>query len=79
MKINPSVTLDAANTKRRETAAAHIAKMRDTLDTLTLYIANADAAALCGDHWAWKLEDAELELTRALHTVTHDGHARRGY
>lgn len=76
---HPSVTLDAANTKRRERAAQTIAKMRDTLNTLRLYITNANAEALSGDLWTWKLEDAELELTRALHTATHDGQLRRGY
>jgi hypothetical protein len=79
MNLYPELKLDAANTKRRERAAQTIAKMRNTLDALSLYITNANAEALCGDHWAWKLEDAELELTRAMHTVTHDGHVRRGY
>ncbi len=79
MKINPAVHLDPAQVRRRERAAQTIAKMRNTLDALSLYITNANAEALCGDHWAWKLEDAELELTRAMRTVTHDGQARRGY
>ena len=79
MNLHPELKLDAANTKRRERAAQTIAKMRDTLNTLTLYITNANAEALSGDLWAWKLEDAELELTRALRTATHDGHIRRGY
>lgn len=76
---HPSVTLSDADTKRRERAAQTIAKMRSTLDTLTLYITNANAEALCGDHWARKLEDAEIELARALRTVTHDGNLCRGY
>lgn len=79
MNLHPSVKLDATNTRQRETAVARIEKMRDTLNTLTHFIEHADAEALRGDLWASKIEDAELELTRALRTATHDGQARMGW
>jgi hypothetical protein len=79
MNLHPSVRLDPIQLRRRETAAARIAKMRDTLNTLEHYIENADAETLRGNWWAEVLQDCELALTRALHVTTHDGHSRIGW
>lgn len=79
MNLHPSVTLDAANTKRRERAAQFIAAMRADLYTLSHYIEHADAEALRGDYWLETLQDAELAAKRALRAATCDGQARMGY
>lgn len=76
MNLHPSLNLDPANTRRREKAAQHIEKMRDTLNVLAKFIENADAETLRGNYWAWGIEEAELELTHALHRTTCEGHAR---
>jgi len=76
---HPSVTLDAANTRRRERATHCIAEMRNALDALTLYITNADAETLKGDCWADTVQGAENAVKRALHFTTHNGQARMGW
>jgi len=78
MQINPAVSLDPAQVRQRERAAQFIQKMRDTLSTLEMFIANADAEALRGNYWCERIETAELEVTQALRATTHEGHARIG-
>jgi hypothetical protein len=75
MKINPAVTLDPANTKRRERAAQFIEAMRHDLATLEHFAENADAETLRGNYWLEVLQEAELATKRALRTATHDGHS----
>jgi hypothetical protein len=73
MKINPAVTLDALQVRRRERAAQFIDAMRADLATLEHFAANADAETLKGNYWLEVLQEAELATKRALRTATHDG------
>lgn len=73
MKINPAVSLDPLQVRRRERAAQFIEAARADLATLEHFIANADAETLRGNYWLEVLQEAELATKRALRTATHDG------
>jgi len=75
MKINPAVTLDPLQVRRRERAAQFVEAMRADLATLEHFVENADAETLRGNYWLEVLQDAELATKRALRTATHDGHS----
>jgi len=75
MKLNPAVTLDPAQVRRRERAAQFIEAMRHDLATLEHFTENADAETLRGNYWLEVLQEAELATKRALRTATHDGHS----
>jgi hypothetical protein len=79
MKLHPSLTLDPANTKRRERAAQFIEAARADLDALVHYIERANAEALRGDYWLEKVQDAELATKAALRATTCEGHARMAW
>ena len=75
MKLNPAVTLDPLQVRRRERAAQFVEAMRADLATLEHFVENADAETLRGNYWLEVLQDAELATKRALRTATHDGHS----
>jgi len=75
MKINPAVTLDPLQVRRRERAAQFIESMRADIATLEYFVENADAEALRGNYWLEVLQNAELKTKHALRTATHDGHS----
>ena len=78
MKLNPAVSLDAAQVRQRERAAQFIEAMRHDLATLEHFIENADAETLRGNYWCETLQNAELATKRALRAATCEGHARIG-
>ena len=79
MKINPAVTLDSTQVRKRQRVMQQIETMRADLATLEYFIANADAETLKGDCWTDTVQGAENAVKRALHFATHDGQARMGW